>query len=274
MAIAAVARVRRLAPSAPGARLDAVLVAVVAALAAGGVASVGVPGLHVRLVAPSLDLALDTVTTLVTMTVAALGWARFRERGEPVALFQAAAFLALAIADGLALTLMISGLDGRAGMALSSPGQAPLYVFTAAPLLAAVLLVTGTLDALRHRRPRWPGFVLAGSALAMLLLVSLAEAGAASLPPLGSSGGGSGALPAPTPLGAATGVLVAGLYLWAAALTRRLHRRDHSIADGYLAVGLVVAAFAQVASALYPGTYTGLVTSGDLLRLVSRRGES
>jgi signal transduction histidine kinase len=39
------------------------------------------------------------------------------------------------------------------------------------------------------------------------------------------------------------------------------------IGDRYLAVGLVVAAFSQVHTAIMPGTYAGLVTSGDLLRL-------
>jgi signal transduction histidine kinase len=249
---------------------------VVVALIVGAVASLAVPGLHVRVVAPALNLVLDTVTTLVTLSVAALGWVRYRERGEPVALFQAAAFLVLAIANGLTLGLATSGLDARTGMALSAPGQAPLYVFTLARLLVAGLLVVGGLAGLRHRHPRRPLLVLFGSALAVLLLIALVEAGAASLPPLGSVAAATGAagasapgtaLPSPTLLGASAGVLVAGLYLWAAALSRRLCHRDLLVADGYLAVGLVVAAFAQVANAMYPGTYTGLVTSGDLLRL-------
>jgi signal transduction histidine kinase len=62
-------------------------------------------------------------------------------------------------------------------------------------------------------------------------------------------------------------MLVAGLYLWAAALSRRLYRRDGSIGDAYLSLGLVFASLAQVATAVHPGVYTGVVSSGDLLRL-------
>jgi signal transduction histidine kinase len=271
-----VAQAQRLAAHPRGERLDAVVVGVVVALTMGGAASVAVPGLHVRVVAPGLDLVLDTVTTLVTMSVAGLSWVRYRERADAPALFQAAAFLVLAIANGLTLGLAASGLDVRAGMALSAAGQAPLYIFTAASLLAAGLLVAGSIDALRYRRPRWPLFTVIGSALLMLLVTVLVEARAGSLPALGlvvgatsaaSASVPAGTLPAPTPLGATVQVVVAGLFLWASALSRRLYRRDRSIADGYLSVGLVVAAFAQIAAAVYPGTYTGLVTSGDLLRL-------
>jgi signal transduction histidine kinase len=248
----------------PGGRLDVVLVGVILALVAGGFASFVVPVLHARVVAPSLALVLATVSTLVTLSVAMLGWIRFRQAGAPVALFQAAAFLVLAVANGLALGLATSGLDARTGMALSAPGQAPAYIFALAHLLAAALLVTGSLDALRRRRPRWPRFVLLGSPVLLLLLIALSETGAGSWPPLVSTGG---VPPAATVLGATVLVAAAGLYLWAAALSRRLCRRDRSIGDGYLAVGLVVAAFAQVATVVSPGAYSGLVTSGDLLRL-------
>ena len=60
--------------------LDGVLIAVVIVLSVGTAASVVVPSLHVRVVAPSLDLVLDTLATVVTLAVALLGWARFREQ--------------------------------------------------------------------------------------------------------------------------------------------------------------------------------------------------
>ena len=91
------ARTRRIVAGLPGARLDAILIAVVAALAFGGAASVLMIAPWVREVAPSLDLVLDTVTTLVAAAVAVLAWVRYRERGAPVALFQAAAFVVLAL---------------------------------------------------------------------------------------------------------------------------------------------------------------------------------
>ena len=272
--IGTVARVHRVVAH-PAEPLDGVIAAVVIVLAIGGAASL-IPGVQVRVLAPSLDLVLDTVTTLVTLSVAALGWVRFRQRNEPVALVQCAAFLVLAIAGTAALGVVVAGLDRQAGMALAAPGQAPLYTFMLARLLAAALLVVGGIDALRNRHPRWPRLVVAGSALVIVLAIVLVETRQGTLPPLatmpaatgpvGASAAGT-VLPVPTALGAALGILGSGLYLWAAGLSRRLYRRDRSIGDGYLAVGLVCAAFAQVASALYPGMYSGLVTSGNLLRL-------
>ncbi len=252
------------------------MAAAVALLGAGGMASLAVPALHVQVVAPTFDLVLDSLTTFVTLSVAVLSGLRYRQRTEPIALFQAAAFLVLALANGLTVALTVVGLDGRVGLALTAPGQAPLYVFTVARLLAAALLVTGGLDALRPRPTRWPAFVLGGSVLLLLLAIALVEWQTPALPALavlapstGAVAGhpAAGALPTSTLPGAAIGVIVAGLFLWAAALSRRLYRRDLALADGFLAVGLVIAAYAQVATALYPGTYTGLVTSGDLLRL-------
>jgi hypothetical protein len=167
-------------------RLDVVLVVGVVILTLGAAASVVVPGLSQRIVAPSLDLVLDTFTTIVTLSVAARAWVRYRERGEPAALFQSAAFLVLALANGSAVALVVTGLDAQVGSALSAPGQGPLYVFTLARLLASGLLVAGSLEALRHRRPRraWP--VLVGSAIAALLILALLSAPAGSLPALGT----------------------------------------------------------------------------------------
>jgi signal transduction histidine kinase len=256
--------------------LDGILMAVVIALALGTAACVVVPGLRPSIVAPSLDTVLDTLTTFVTLGVAVLAWVRFRQRGDPVAAFQAAAFLALAIANGLTLIVVTTGLDVRAGMALASPGQAPIYVFTIARIFAAALLVLGSLASLRERLVDHGPAIVIGSAVTMVLAIALVEVGADRLPPLASIGlpvlepGTPAAAPFPSallPLGAVAQVLAASLYLWAAGLSRRLHRRDGLIGDRYLAIGFVFAAFAQVHTAIFPGMYTGLVTSGDLLRL-------
>lgn len=260
-------------PAARSTALDGALVAVIVVLVTATAAAVVVPGVHVRFVAPSLDLVLDTITSGVTLAVAALAWVRFRQNGEPMALFQVAAFLGLALANILNVGLQVSGLDAPAGMALAEPGQAPLYVQTFARLLAGGLLVLGGLGSLRRWRPEYPAAVVLGTSGAMLVMVALIDVGAARLPSLGSVGGfpsqgGETAMPTPTPLGAGVQILAAALFLWAAGLSRRLYRRDGSTADAYLAVGLVVAAFAQVQAALYPGTYTGIVTSAAVLRLL------
>ena len=234
-----------------------------------------VAGPHLRFVAPSLDLVLDTLTTGVAVAVAAMGWARYREQGQPVALFQTAAFLVLGATNTSTVVLELTGLDSRTGSTLGAPGQAPLYVFTLTRLLAACLLLAGSMEALRNHHPRraWP--VLGGSAIATCLALALLAVPSGSLPALASIAAvspGAGAvsagapIPALTLLGAAASVLVAALYLGAAGVSRRLYRRDGSVGEAYLAVGLVVAGFAQIADA-FPGQYTGVVTSGDLLRL-------
>ena len=256
--------------------LDAALIAAVIILAASATASAIVPSAHVRVVAPSLDLVLDTLTTVVTLSVALLGWVRFRERGAPIAVFQTAAFLVLAITNGFSVALVITGFDRQAGMALAAPGQGPLYDFTVARLIAAALLVLGGLGSLGMRRVEHGSAVVLGSAAAMLLIMALVQVGADRLPPLGSINttvlsntvpGAGPLMPAPMPLAAAVQVLAAALFLWAAALSRRLYRREGHVGDGYLAVGLTVAAYAQVDAAAFPSVYTGLVTSGDVLHL-------
>jgi signal transduction histidine kinase len=256
--------------------LDGILIVVVIVLSVATAASVIVPSLHVRVVAPALDLVLDTLATVVTLAVALLGWARFRQQGEPAAVFRAAAFLVLAIANGLLVVLAITGLERQAGLALEAPGQAPLYVFTFARVFAAALLVLGGIASLRTRRVDHAAVIVLGSAAAMLLIVALAQVRADDLPSLGfigvlglqgSAQGAGSLLPNPTPLGAAMQVLGAALFLWAAGLSRRLYRRDRRIGDGYLAIGLVVAAYAQVDAAASPSVYAGLATSGDVLKL-------
>ena len=253
--------------------LNVVIAAVAAALSLGTVAFVLVPGLRARVEAPSLDLVLDTITTVVTLTVAVLAWVRFRQGGQAVALFQTAAFLVLAIANSFEVALATAGLDARAGLALASPGQAPLYDFTMARVFAAALLVTGSMASLHGRRVDHSRTVVVVPAVAMLLMIGLVQLGADRLPSLGMpvlprGGPGDAWMPTATLLGAAIQVLGAALFLWASGLSLQLHRRYGSIGDAYLAVGVIFAAFAQVQTAIYPGMYAGLVTSGDVLRLM------
>ena len=113
------------------------LMAAVIALSLGTAASFVVPGLHASVVAPVLDTVLDTLATFVTLAVAVLAWLGFRQRGDPSRAFQAAAFSVLAIGSGFGVVAVTTGLDARVGMALASPGQTPIYVFTLASVFAA-----------------------------------------------------------------------------------------------------------------------------------------
>ena len=56
-------------------------------------------------------------------------------------------------------------------------------------------------------------------------------------------------------------------YLCAAALSYEAFRRNGRGTDGVLAVGLMLAAFSPVLFAVHPGTYSSVVTAGDLLRV-------
>ncbi|MGI8657768.1 MAG: hypothetical protein ACR2K4_03220 [Candidatus Limnocylindria bacterium] len=56
-------------------------------------------------------------------------------------------------------------------------------------------------------------------------------------------------------------------FLAASLLAHRAWRRSRRVGQLLLAAGLLIAAFSQVHTAVHPGSYAGLVTTGDLLRL-------
>ena len=246
--------------------VDVVLTGLVIAFVLGMGASAVVPALDVRSVVPGLDLVLDTVTTFVALSVVVLSWVRHRHGAGRVVPFLAAAFLVLAIANGLSVALVLLGLDAKSGMSLSVPGQAPLYVFITARFLAVTILIVGSLASLRDRRLRRPGTLVVGAAIGMALLIVAIQMQAGRLTPLATAGG-PGSLPVSTEYGAVSQLVLAALFLVAAALSRRLHRRTGSVGHAWLAVGLVFGAFAQGLEAVYPSGYVGLVTAGDFLRL-------
>jgi signal transduction histidine kinase len=255
--------------------LDRVLVATLGGLVLGSIATIAIPGMRIGFVAPGLDIVLHTTTAVVTTSVAALALVRFGVRGETTALFQAAALIVLAIASGYELLLVFGRANEIPGV-LAASGQASLYVSAASGLLAGAMLVTGGRVSIRRIPVSAPRVVFAAAAIATVALILILQVTAMSLPSLSSpfdpispaSQGAPGAtLAGGTPLGAFLGLLTAAAFLWAAALSRRLFRRDGSIGDAYFAVGLVFAAFGQLSLVFYPSSVAGLVTNGDLLRL-------
>jgi signal transduction histidine kinase len=258
-----------------GQRLDRVLVAVLVALIVVSAAALLVPAFAVHIFAPGLDVTLDAVTTMVCAGVATLAWIRFSDRGEPIALFQVSAFLVLVVANAVALVLVLASLEGLPGVSGEAIGVWPLWVAALSRLAAALLLVAGGIASLRHGAARHPSLVALGPAFGVLLLVVVAASISPVLPPLSDSfapiRGGADVSIGSTPSGNLLGLLARlpafALFLWAAALSRRLYVRDGNIGEASLAVGLLFAAFAQSGLALYPGTYPGVVAGGDLLRL-------
>ena len=268
-------------PRVPDARhtslLDGVLIGVVLVLTLGSIATTVVRGLLPGTMNASLDLVINTLATVATLSVAVLAWTRFRLGDGPGIAFQAAAFAVLAALNGMAVVAVITGLDRQTGMTLDSPSGAPMYLSMLGRTFVAALLVLGGIASLPSRRVHRRLAIAAGVTTATLVVVAVAQREASWLPPLWSSGGawpsldGSVAvssLMTPTAFGAATQALGAALFLWAAALSRRLYQRDGHIGDGYLAVGLVFAAFAEAQPSFYLSIFSGVVTSGDLLRLV------
>jgi signal transduction histidine kinase len=77
----------------------------------------------------------------------------------------------------------------------------------------------------------------------------------------------SGALPDVTGSALLIQGASASLFLVGALLYRRSYLRDGPVADGYLAVAMLVGAFAEIHFYFYPGIYSGLVTTSDALRL-------
>ena len=58
-------------------------------------------------------------------------------------------------------------------------------------------------------------------------------------------------------------------FLAGALFYRRSYLRDGPVFDGYLAVAMLMAAFAEIHFYFYPGVYGGLVTTSEALRLAS-----
>jgi len=252
-------------------RLDRVLVVAFAVLVVTLVVAL-LPGVDVRIDAPGLDLTFDAMATLITLAAAVLAWARFRDRGQRAALFQVAAFAVLALANAVATALALGSLSAASSGSPIPFTEDALLISILARVMAAALLVAAGGAAVRGGGTGRPLVVVGGPVAILLAGVVLAPLLAPILPPLiqlPSAGAGSAgpALPSATPANAVVQLAGAALFLGAAGLSRRRHRRGGSVADRYLAVGLVVAAFAQLHLAFYPSTHAGVMTGGGLLDL-------
>jgi signal transduction histidine kinase len=240
--------------------LDITLLIALAGLGLVALVVFAVPGLPERILAPSLDLTLDSIALVVTSLVAMLAWIRFREREQPFALYQAAAFLVLAITY-LRAVVDTLGVDPTAPLSSDEPGHEQLYVFVVGRLIAAALLVIGGVSTLRLRRTARPGQVLTVAVVAAVTVALAAHPLAMAVPPLieTTEAGGAGV----TLFGAALQLIGAALFIGAVVVCRRLWQRDRSIGDAFVALGLLFAAFALVIGAITPGSHPGPVTIAD-----------
>ena len=229
---------------------------------------VAAPVVHGHGVAPAVDLVLDTVATVVSGSVTFLAWARFAERRASIALFQSAAFLCLTIAYGTAVLISLGRDANPAGLADPNPVQT-YYFALARALAAAMLVLAGTAIGTRIA-VRKPTLILLGPGVLLFSTILIATVIAWS-PPRSAwlatvDPDGSG-LPAANLFGTIVQVCISLLFLRAAVVCRERWRRDRSIGDGGMAVGLVFAAFAEIHWIAYPAGHPGQISTADILRL-------
>jgi signal transduction histidine kinase len=263
---------------------DTRLSVLLAALAVASLVILVAPELQFVAVAPGFDTAINTAAALVAGVVATFAWYRYREHGRPEEALEAAAFATL-LAGGLLFTLApLLGFDEDLGAALDRPTQTPIYVWSIGRLIAGVALIAAAGAASRPDapwiRPRGHrgyiafAVVLCVAAFVAAAIVAVAAAGA--LPGLVTSEGLErlriapevpGVLPGTTTLGLLLQLGLAILFGLASLSYARLYRRRGILRHAFISAGLLIAAFSQLHMAIYPGAYTSLVTTSDLLRL-------
>jgi signal transduction histidine kinase len=236
-------------------RADAGIALLVLVLAAATAAVWFDPEIPTRAVNPLLDVTINVAASLVGGTVAVLAWVRWRETRRPASLFQASAFLALSTTNVLLVAIVITGQAQSFGMDPSGPTAAPVYLWSAARLSAALLLLVAA------RVPRSPRLV------APAWLIALGPAAALLAFGAGLAGSPVGQSP-PDPTIEATLQLVAFTAFSLGALGfRTLYLREGRPGDAVLVVGLILAGFSQLHFAFDPVLAAGVVTSGDILRV-------
>ena len=159
----------------------------------------------------------------------------------------------------------------------TDPGQLPLLASVLGRGTAAALLVGAGVVALRPTPDvAWrPALLLVVPAATVALMIVLAARIQDGLPMLvdASTLAEIARHPAAVlPTGSAWSLVVAQLlvgfgFATAAVLAHRSWRRNGRVGEALLAAGLMIAAFSQVSSAIHPGSYTSVVTTGDLMRL-------
>ena len=204
--------------------------------------------------APGLDIALDTATSVIALAIAILALARFRTRGDAMALSEGVAFTVLSIVS-------IASIGPRLGGPIPMPvsdlpsTQATFYMNVVAQTVTAGLLVAGAVATLRGSDRR-AGLGM-GVPLAIVGLLAIGLLLDTNAPPVSVT----------TSIRAIPKLASAALFIVAMLVARRVYRRHHRIGDAYLVVAIVFAAFAEIHSAFDLDTGPGLVTTTDILRL-------
>src|SRR4051794_10912977 len=241
-------------------------------------------GLSFAILDRSADVAVNALTLLAAGSVAALALARYREAGRLAGLFQASAFTLVAWISLLNIWVEVQKTEGQYGLALGSPEQLPLYIASITSLITASLLVVGggaAISAVRGH-PRTRRTLLIPSVVVTIVLIVIyvirdqiptfdslvpAFVGAAGIKQMIAQARFPGPMPDVTGIALILQAVTATLFLVGVVLYRRSYLKDGPVADGYLAVAMLVGAFAQIHFFFYPGVYTSMVTTSEALRL-------
>lgn len=221
----------------------------------------------------TLDVVLNTLTAIAAAGAAALAWIRYRIDHDVAAIFEGSAFLVLCMTRLLIVGIASVGQTEALGMTLDSPQQWPLYAWSLARFVSAVLLVLAASRSVRRisGTGSMTALVILGPFSGLLVVFIGLRAIEPLLPPfMGSSGlaalAGTGGSPGMQPLGLVVQAAIGGTYLLGAFLYRRIFRMRGQRYAGYLAIALVVAAISQIHWATYPGIYRPIVSVDDVLR--------
>ena len=266
-------------------RLDLVLLLTAGGLIVATMAFLSDPSLSFALLDRSTDVAVNSLTVLAAASLAALALARYRESGKLAGLFQSSAFLLLGWVALANVAIIVLKVETRFGLSLGGqPEQLPIYLFTISLLVAGAILVVGGAAAVNivRRAPRVRRTLLLPVAALTLITVVLYLVREqlpdfdTLLPPFVGPAGiqhmideprFSGPLPDVTGLATVIQVVSVAIYLLGTWLYRRSYLRDGPVADGYLALAMLIGAFAELHFLFYPGIYGGLVTTSEALRL-------
>lgn len=261
-------------------RFDLILVITAVAMALTTIALVADTDLRVVLIDRTLDVAITSWTMLMAGGLALLTLPRYRDSGRMTLLLQVSAFTVTAIFSAFSVAAVLFRSDIQLGMTRANPDQWPLYLTSAVRLASAVLFLLAGIAAIRRLRtgtirPRTvllaPIVILVGFAVVTYPLEDL-------LPPLIDTDGiqhliadtdGTERLIGMTPLAVAIVAATVSMLLAAAVLLRTVFVGRGPVYDGFLAVGLVILAFAELQAAFYPSVYTSLITASDLIRLLA-----
>jgi hypothetical protein len=268
-------------------RFDLVLIGTALAMTLATLILLADPALRVVFVDRTLDVAMTSFSALAALGLAVLTVPRYRESSRLALLLQAAAFVTLSAFAGATVLLVLLKLDPELGLSLGLPQQLPLWLSGAQRLVVALLFFGAGAAAVRElrRTVRRPRLVAVTPVLLLLAFVVVLYLAQDLLPPLiGPEGievllqltgapvgdvAQTSRLPGITSLELAGVASAVVLLLAAAILFRASYVRRGRASEGYLAVGLVIAAFAELQYAFFPSVYTGLVTASDAIRLLS-----